>query len=1099
MKYLKNLIIIYLISISVSGLARDYSELKQNFTNPPDDAKPRTWWHWTQGNITKAGITKDLEWMKRVGISGFHLADVNYGNGQQIDKKIDFASPEWYDAVKHTAEEAERLGLEMTIFSSAGWSLTGGPWVKPEQAMKKLVWSETRISGPQKFAGKLEQPPSNNGLIQNLGRGSAENPDPTFYGDAAVLAFRTPDGGVEMATLHPKTSTNAGEIDASALMDGDLNSGISIPAVQNGPTWLQFEFDEPFTVRAFTIRGSRGVPIGRLQASNDGVVFKTLVELPGTQLYRQGWLRTFAVPECKARFYRVEMTGAPLNPDATMNQPDPTVPEKYELSEIVLHSQARVHRWEEKAGFRLLFEYDSVPTPDIPDELVIPAEGVIDLTSKMNTDGSLDWQVPDGNWTILRFGYSLTGAKNRPATAAGLGYEVDKLSREHTLSYLEHYFGPIKDKLGPLFGKALQYTMMDSWEAGSQNWTDNMTAEFEKRRGYDPTPFMPVLAGRVVGSAEKSDRFLWDFRRTLADMVAENHYGVVSEYLHERGIGTYGEASGVSLEILEDALLCKKFMDIPMGEFWVRDLHPSPMYFQDVRGATSAAHVYGKPVVAAEAFTGGGYESPFTLKRVSDYWMAQGINRLVFHTSAHQPLDTFPGNTMVGAHIHRNITWAELAKPMMTYMARNSYMLQQGKPVADLLYLLNEGAPSSMPIWGAGLLPSSPEGYDYDYINADALINRLSVDDEGKLVLPDGTSYRLLVLPQTDKMTLPVIKKIEQLVKDGAAILGPKPTTTPGLSGYPQSETELAALANAIWGDLDGISRNKHRYEKGRVIWGLPIASVMDQLKVAPDVEYSKPLDMELAWIHRKCDDVDIYYLFNKSDKAQDIHVRFRVDGKLPELWDSDTGESSPASYSIENGLTTVPLYFPPYGSMFVVFAEKTEQQSQILPEKKFTRHLALQGPWKITFPPKMGAPESILVDSLKSWTENNVDGIRYFSGTAVYHKSFQLSKDMIKAGRLFLDLGEVRDVACVTINEKKTDILWKIPYRVDITDFVVSGENEITIEVTNEWTNRILGDHKSDVDVNVLPGSDQIRFFRPPPLEVSGLLGPVTIDCIEN
>ncbi|HDS07485.1 MAG TPA: glycoside hydrolase, partial [Bacteroides sp.] len=287
----------------------------------------------------------------------------------------------------------------------------------------------------------------------------------------------------------------------------------------------------------------------------------------------------------------------------------------------------------------------------MPTSLIDPSD-VIDITSYMSPDGSIRWKVPEGEWTIMRFGYSLTGAKNRPAVPEGTGYEVDKLSGEHTRAYIKEYMSPIGETLGPLMGKTLQYVMLDSWEAGMQNWTDHMLDEFKHRRGYDLAHYLPCLSGYVVGDSDISDRVLWDFRRTLADMFAENHYGVLTEFLHEMGIGTYGEASGVSLEILEDALLCKKYMDIPMGEFWYRALHPELMYYQDIRGAASAAHVYGKEIVAAESFTGGGYESPNTLKTIGDYWFTQGVNRIVFHTSAHQPLDTKPGNTMVGTHIN---------------------------------------------------------------------------------------------------------------------------------------------------------------------------------------------------------------------------------------------------------------------------------------------------------------------------------------------------------------------------------------------------------------------------------------------------------------
>jgi hypothetical protein len=317
-------------------------------------------------------------------------------------------------------------------------------------------------------------------------------------------------------------------------------------------------------------------------------------------------VRTFAFPETRARAWRVELTGAAPTPAGVIAQTPTRPAAEYVLTEAALHGGARVHRWEDKAGFSFLFEYESTPTPPVPDDAAIARGDVVDLTARLRPGGALDWDVPPGRWTILRLGWSLTGAKNRPAVPAGLGYEVDKLSRAHTEAYLRGYVDPIARALGPLYGRGLRAVLLDSWEAGVQNWTDDMLAQFRARRGYDPTAWLPALAGRVVESAEASDRFLWDFRRTLVDMFAENHYAAATAFFHAQGLTTYGEASGVSLEPLEDALLNKKHVDIPMGEFWMRPLHPPAMYYEDVRGAASAAHAYGKPLVAAEAFTGGG-------------------------------------------------------------------------------------------------------------------------------------------------------------------------------------------------------------------------------------------------------------------------------------------------------------------------------------------------------------------------------------------------------------------------------------------------------------------------------------------------------------
>ena len=1104
-------------ALAAAAVAQTPDALEQGFKDPPEAARPRTWWHWTMSNVSQEGITKDLEWMKRVGIGGFMLADVNSGRGQTVEPKTPFGTPEWFDAVRHAAAEADRLGLEMSIFSSPGWSETGGPWVKPEQAMKKVVWSETTVVGPQRFSGRLVQPPNNIGQIRNSGASyySSDSKDAPFYADSAVVAYRTPDVELDAGAAHPSVTTNNGPVDGTPLVDDQLGTLLTIPAPPGGgAAWVQFEFPQPFTARAITLGGrggsANGIPVGRVLASDDGLNFHTLVTLPGAQLYRQGMVRTYAFAPTTAKFYRIELTGAPIGPAPTMSQAPAVPAAQYVLSEAILHRGARVHRWEEKAGFSFLFEYETVPTPDAPAAATVASRDVVDLTAKMKPDGSLEWDAPAGTWTILRLGYSLTGAKNRPATPAGSGYEADKLSRRHMEAYYHGYFDPIAAKLGPLFGKSLRYVMMDSWEAGTNNWTDEIAAEFRRRRGYDPTPYLPVLTGRLVDNADVSDRFLWDFRRTLADLWADAHYGTMAEKLREKGLGIYAEAAGVSLEMPEDTLLNKSKVEIPMGEFWVRDLHPRLMYLQDVRGAASAAHVYGKPLVAAEAFTGGGYESPFTLKKVADYWLAQGVNRLVFHTSAHQPLDTKPGNTMVGTHLNRNITWAEQAAPFFTYLARECHMLQQGQFVADLAYLLNEGAPSTPPIWAAGTKPAPPEGFDFDFINADVLLNRTTVAEDGRLVVSGGStglatggmSYRALVLPETNRMRPELLRKIRELVLGGAILIGPKPTHSPSLANYPAADADVGALAADIWGDLDGVSRTIRYAGKGRVVWGWSPAEVMAAANIPPDVDFARGLDANLAWLHRRTEDADIYYVANGTDRARGFDARFRVTGLEAELFHPDTGLVEPANYTIIGNRTIVPLRLAERESVFVVFRRPASASSRRTPPPTTETLATIDGGWEVSFPEKSGAPANIRLVELAPLTASEDDGVKYFSGTATYTRTLTAPREWIRPGAAtILDLGRVGDIAEVSINGRALGQLWKAPYRIDITSAIRPGENRLEIKVTNQWTNRIAGDRAAPAEKRVL-AQDAAPPARaggapgggPAALPESGLIGPVTI-----
>jgi hypothetical protein len=1110
--------------------------LLNGFRTPPDSAKPRTWWHWTNGNVTEDGITKDLEWMKRVGIGGYQLADVSAGCCQEVEKKIYFGTPEWYAAVRHAAEEGNRLGLEMSIFSSPGWSEAGGPWVKPDEAMKKLVWSETDVEGPTNFDTKLADPPSNEGPVLDLEAGMRPG-SAHFYRDSVVIAYRTPLDATSMAGLHPKATTNNGPVDDAVLLDDNLNTGVNIAAPSGGgAAWLQYEFDKPFTARALWLGAHGRIPTGRVLASDDGAHFRTITVLPGPQGYHGAAIRTFAFPATIAKFFRIEFDGAGLLPATVIHGGVPIPAPQYTITEAVFYSDARVNRWEDKGAFGSLMDrYDVVPTPRAPKESEIDVDSVVDLSSKLDNDGVLHWQVPSGHWTILRMGYSLTGATNRPAIPSATGLEVDKFDAQAVRNYFHGYFDPIHEHLGGLVGTTLKYMTMDSWEAGMQNWTPAMIADFKRLRGYDPTPYMPVLAGHMVESADVSDRFLWDFRRTLADLYASQFYGTMESQLEQLGMGSYSEASGVALEIPEDTLLNKSHIDVPMAEFWVHALHPESMYYVDVRGAVSAAHVYGKPIVATESFTGGGYEAPYTLKKIADYWFAQGVNRLAFHTSAQQPLDTPPGNTMVGTNINRNITWANLAKPLMTYFARVSYMLQQGNPVVDVAYLLPQGAPSTMPFWGAGLLPKPPADYNYDYVNTDVLLHRTTVTSDGRIhvegsaAMPAGTTFRVLVLPPTTQMTPQVLTKLREMALDGATILGPRPKASPSLVDYPHADAEVDTMATDLWGDTDGVTDVQHAFGKGMVYTGLPVAEVLTRLNDAPDFASSGSLQNPPAWIHRRTTDADIYFVANQADASVDLRARFRAAGKCVQVWRPMDGSVrtvavaeridspgthtgallpdlsrnrrpgiQPAAYIDEKGFTVVPLHLAERESVFVVIRDSAcaVPASQPLVTSTLT---TLRGSWKLEFPPHEGAPPSVELSALTSWTTSSNQGVKYFSGTATYVKDLNAPASWFRSGRhIYLDLGTVRDIAEVEVNGKPEGIVWAPPYLVDVTGALKPGLNHLRIEVTNEWTNRIIGDRVLPPDQRVLPQSNAPArrgpFFGPQEPVESGLLGEVSV-----
>ncbi len=1118
------------------------------FENPPDSAKPRAWWHWLSGNVTEPGITADLEWMKRVNIAGFQMFDGDLGSPLFVDKPLIWMQPDWKSAWHHAAAEADRLHLEMSMAASGGWSETAGPWVKPAQGMKKYVWSETEVDGPKAFAAALPAPPRNLGKFQDmtappplhfpaatdLAGAKSQPPQPPrppvdpYYADVAVVAYRTPEDEQRVADLHPTVTSSAGEIDGDKLTDGKYSTAVSVPVAANDQSgWVEFTFQQPFHARAVTIGfpppvqfTGGGLLKGEVQASDDGSSWKTLVTLPGpAETASVAFpIRTFTFPETTAKYFRVVAEPVKANPMLASFGIAPP-PRTIRFSEIEFASAPRVAYWEDKASFGLSAESVTDATPNAPAAGAIKTSDVLDLTSKMRPDGTLDWQVPPGKWTILRLGYSLTGEVNHPATPAATGPEVDKLSRKDVESYVEQYTKMISDVAGPYFGKSFQYFLMDSWEAGQENWTEQMMVEFRKRRGYDMTPYLPVLTGRVVGSAAVSDAFLWDFRRTIADMLAENHYAVAAAYFKQHGIGLYAEAMGTDLPTTGDGLLNKGQVSIPMGEFWtpLPGQPDSPQHNADVREAASASHIYGKPLTATESFTTMPIvtpwgQSPFYLKPLADENFARGVNRIVFHTSDQQPFTDDahkPGMTLgpFGQDYTRNITWAEQAKAWNTYLARCSYLLQQGRYVADVAYFYGEGAPATVPFWKP-LSPALPTHYGTDFINADVLLHHASVRD-GRLTLDSGMSYKVIAIQQdTHALTLPLLRKLHELVERGVVLIAPKPEYSPSLSDGPGAENELKATADQIWGSGD--SAQGHPVGKGKVYGSGTIEDVLQAEgmrsdfssgaleNVGEDVPYALPKGFspeDLVYIHRHLAAEEIYFVATQKPHAFDVDASFRVIGKEPELWHPDTGKTEPAAYTVKDGITTVRLHMDPEGSVFVVFREKRSAPRPPQPAAPARELATFTGPWRVAFAPNRGAPAEATFPELQSWTKSDDAGVKYFSGSAVYSKDVDVQPAWLHAGApVLLDLGVVEAMAEVTVNGKPVGgVLWKPPFRVDIAPMLHPGSNHVEVKVTNLWPNRMIGDLQPGVTKRYT--FTDFHAFRPDsPLLESGLLGPVRL-----
>ena len=1093
--------------------------LKSGFENPPASARPRVWWHWMNGNITQEGIKLDLEWMHRVGIAGFQNFDAALQTPQVVKQRLAYMTPEWKDAFKYATTLADQLGMEEAIAGSPGWSESGGPWVPPSHGMKKYVWSETEVEGGKPFTGTLAHPPTSTGAFQNVGirdsLGGREGPKqiPQYYADSVVIAYRRPASDVPAASLHPKVTASGGTPDVAMLSDGDLEkpTGIAIPEPGHD-AWIQFEYDQPTAIRSLTIATKDpnriaamiygiAAPEKTLEASDDGQSFRVVSELNG----REAAEDTISFPAVTAKYFRVVFKRTPPPaPPAWAAGLDPSSfgirfgkrPDSYEIAELVLHPGARVNRFEEKAAF--------VPVPDLYGFATAPVEaadaidkaGVIDLTSKMRADGTLDWTPPAGDWVVLRFGYSLLGITNHPATAEATGLEVDKLDRRYVKQYMETYLDSYRKTVGPeMMGKrGIRYVINDSWEAGSQNWTDNMIAQFKKRRGYDPLPWMPVLAGQVVESGAASDKFLWDFRKTIGDLIADEHYGQLEETLHEWNMGHYGESHESGRAFVADGMEVKKFNEVPMSAMWTQTPGVNNIqygYNADDRESASVAHIYGQNLAAAESLTAAAAPwawSPATLKPTADQELLNGINRFVIHESAHQPLvGKAPGLTLgpFGQWFNRNETWAEEAGPWVNYLGRSSYMLQQGHFGADLVYFYGED--SNLTAIYEHKSPEVPAGYGFDYINADALIHELSVRD-GRIVTHAGMEYRVLGLaPYSRHMSLPVLRAIHTLVMDGAVVAGPKPNDDPSLA---DDQAEFNKLNDELFGDGSGV----HKVGKGTVYAGQELGDVFKALSVAPDFDYTRPeSDTRLEFAHRKTADSDIYFVDNRNNRSEQVDATFRVTSREPELWYAETGKSAPVSYKIADGRTTVPLKLEPWGTVFVVFRKPTTATSRTLRAETETQLATVDGPWKVSFPPNWGAPASITVDKLASWSDNSDAGVKYFSGTGTYTQSVNAPASWFKKGaKVWIDLGDVKNLAQVEINGKPLGVVWHTPYRVDATGALKPGANEITIKVTNAWVNRMIGDEQPNATKYTF--ADVKPYRANSPLLPSGLLGPVRL-----
>lgn len=750
--------------------------------------------------------------------------------------------------------------------------------------------------------------------------------------------------------------------------------------------------------------------------------------------------------------------------------------------------------------------YKDVSVLAIPantEKIIDDVSQVISLTSFFK-DGKLTWTIPEGKWTILRFVCSNNGQQLIVPSPNSNGLFIDFFDPQATIRHLKYFM----DRLGVTpensADAGLSYFEFDSMELSEGTpWTDSFPSIFKERQGYDIEKYLPVLAGWDIQNS--TERFRYDFNQTVSDQLIYSHYQTGTEFLKKYNALLVSESGGPGPPIWDtcpvDALKALGSVSVPRGEFWIK--HRNMFLIKEV---SSASHIYGKKIVDAESFTTWRRwkDSPFELKKDVDRAFCEGLNNITFHTFAStNPEDGLPGRTYhAGYDMNPGTTWWNKSKPFMDYLSRCSYLLQQGLFVGDVCYYYGDQAPNFFPLYHdvpeKPTIPGLGKGYDFDVINTDVILNRMTVKD-GRIVLPDGMSYAMMLLPDQHHMPLRVLKKISELVKAGATVIGPRPTTVPGLNNWDNDNLELNRLANELWGPMDGKTITENKYGQGKIHWGTTVEESLKKQNIPPDFSYSGT--SEIDFIHRTSDFGEIYFLRNEKEQSVSATGKFRVKEMYPEIWDASTGTISRVTeYTKDEDGTSLNIELPAHGSIFVVFNKAYRHElTAFYKDRSAISETEISGPWKVNFPPDWGAPPSAVFDRLISWTESENQGIKYFSGTATYHNSFQVSTP--GNNELILDLGDVRDVAEVFINGKSAGILWKKPCQINISELVQPGTNDLRIEIVNMWSNRLTGDMLSDprdrfcktnhpyMKAEVWPGGDE-----PYKLQSAGLLGPVTL-----
>ncbi|MEY8760413.1 glycosyl hydrolase [Chryseobacterium tongliaoense] len=1079
--YLFFLIILQNLNIVKCQQKSGFLDAKFGFLHPQDSARTKVWWFHGETETTKEGITADLTAFKTVGVGGVVYYDQSHGKAEKALKGF---STEWWDMLKFSASEAKRLGLTFELHISNGY-VAGGTWITNKTGMKRLTATEILIRGGKYFSKKLPEPKNKY----------------NYYKDVAILAFPAQQGaGKTSYSESVKISSNFKQSEIQKLFDIQSGTAVRIPRNDSG-VYINLEFSKDFEARSITYKmqprgksttsatnvpappsetftgtGYRVLPdFGQLEVSYDGIHYQKVCDLKPIYKVHESWRqKTVSFASVKAKYYRLNFHDWWENSEKN---------QELLLNSIVLNSSAMLDQFEEKAG--LFTEYiEKDRTPLFKGKEVIQSEKILNITDKLDSNGTLHWNAPKGDWVVMRFAYEPTGANTKHGRANLIGRECDKLSVEAAELHWNNYVAVIADSLKASNSGDLKGIAMDSHEAGSQNWTDKFIDQFKVRRGYDPTPYLPAMMGYIVNGVKESEGFLFDVRRNIADMISDNYYGTFNRMAKQRGLDFTAQAIGNALCIVGDPIQAKSKVDKPQGEFWV--IHPNGNY--DIKESSSAAHLYNKSIASAEAFTDTQYSTSLSdLKSLADYAYAFGINEFVICASAYQPwLDKIPGSTGGGRQyaINRNNTWWNYSRPFWDYQARSAYLMRMGKSVADISVYLGENAPVKIL---TNRLPDIPGGYDFDAFSTDALLTRMDGKD-GKIVLPDGISYKIMILPKNGDITLIALRKIEQIVEKGAIIYGSKPIKSESATDIGK-EKEYQNIADRLWGKNPAKIGTKET-GRGKVYWGGTLENAFEAAQINPDImiDRSDPKKSKIYFAHRKLKDSDIYFIDNHKDTSENNLFSFSASGRFAQIWNPVSGERFSVPFiKSTDGKSALKISLVAHESCFVIISD-FEEKLPLSQERNSYQKMNVNEDWQVYFNEKTGGVGNTIFHKLQDWTEFTNPQIKYYSGTAIYKKSIKINS---KRKNVILDIGNPNFAAHIFINGKDAGIIWCSPWQLDITSFLKDGNNELEIHVANPLTNRMIYDSQ-------LPEKQRVTYSYPEIVTAADSLEPSGLTTVK-